>query len=379
MDSTENQDQRFMDAALRLARKHQGLTNTNPSVACVIVNDLGYGPVIVGSAVTAKGGRPHAEPPALEEAGNHARDATAYVTLEPCAHHGKTPPCAQTLIDAGVGRVVTAITDPDERVNGKGHQMLIDAGVGVDTRDGGEFAARVMQGYLKARSGFMPFVTLKVAMDENGMMGSCKKGNMRISCEDSIRQTHLARMRHDAIMVGSGTVLCDDPSLTCRLSGLEDRSPVRVILDAKSRLEPSHQVLSGNMRVQTWVAGNPDAPQDWISMLQQHGARFLPCEMDGDRISLPELLQDLQSNGIQSVMVEGGAELSRSLLDDDLVDEIIIHLGTDPEKPERDEDVVYASFTAENPPSGFTTVQRLHFGRDVSFRMRKCSANGGSV
>ena len=124
--------------ALRLARKHQGLTGTNPSVACVVVADTGHGPMIVGSAVTARGGRPHAEPPALEEAGSLAKGATAYVTLEPCAHHGKTPPCAQTLIDAGIKRVVTAIVDPDNRVNGKGHAMLLAAGVEVTQMDGGE-------------------------------------------------------------------------------------------------------------------------------------------------------------------------------------------------------------------------------------------------
>ncbi len=375
MNSCATNDHKFMDAALRLARRHQGLTGTNPSVACLIVADLGQGPVIVGSGVTARGGRPHAEPPALAEASEHANGATAYVTLEPCAHHGKTPPCARTLIDAGISRVVTAITDPDERVNGKGHQMLIDAGIEVKMLDGGEFISRVIQGYLKARSGFLPFVTLKIAMDENGLMGSRKRGNMRISCEDSIRQTHLARMRHDAIMVGSGTVLSDDPSLTCRLPGLEDRSPVRVVIDAKSTLTKSHRILSGDQPIQTWVAGQPDAPQDWVSMLNQNGARFLPCEMDGSRISLPELLQDLRSNGILSVMVEGGAELSRSLLEDDLVDEIIVHLGTEPEALDNDEDAVFASFTPNKLPDGFVIVQRLEFGKDISLRLQKSVNN----
>jgi len=371
---SDKSDRRFIDAALRLARKRQGQTGTNPSVACVIVNDLGYGPVIVGSAVTAKGGRPHAEPPALAEAGENAKGATAYVTLEPCAHHGKTPPCAQTLIDAQVKRVVTAVTDPDDRVNGKGHQMLLAAGVEVDAMDGGENAARVIQGYLKARSGFMPFVTLKVAMDRNGLIGCGQCGNLKISCHTSMLQTHLIRARHHAIVVGIGTALADNPSLTCRLPGIEDRSPVRVVLDNHYAASAELNLVKTARQFPTWIVAPNDPPPEWAKMLVDHGIQHIPAELDeAGRIALPEMFEDLAARGIQSVMVEGGAKLTDSLLQDNLVDEIIVHIGGNPEMPGDEERAIHASFTPQNPPTGFNVIQSLTFGQDESLRMRRNS------
>ena len=364
-------DRRFLAAALRLARKHEGLTGTNPSVACVIVADTMHGKAIVGSAVTAKGGRPHAEPPALEEAGDLARGATAYVTLEPCAHHGKTPPCAQTLIDAGVARVVTAIADPDDRVNGKGHQMLIAAGVEVTPLDGGEAAERVIQGYLKARNTSIPFVTLKLAMSEGGLIGSTQCGNLKISGKASGLQTHLVRARHHAIMIGSGTALADDPWLNCRLPGLEERSPIRVVLDAKARLSADSHLVGQATKLQTIVAGDANSPQEWREMLTRNGVRFLTCEFEDGFIALPELLEDLGALGIQSIMVEGGALLAASFLNEDLVDEIIVHVGGEPESPSEDRQGVFASFTPQSPPAGFSIEQELVFGCDRSLRMRK--------
>ena len=370
-------DQRFLDAVLRLARKHQGLTGTNPSVACILVNDLGHGPVVVGSGVTALGGRPHAEPPAIDEAGKHAKGATAYVTLEPCAHHGKTPPCAQTLIDAGIARIVTAIADPDERVNGKGHQMMADAGIEICVMDGGENAKRVMAGYLAARSEKRPFVTLKLAISSAGIIGSLDGGNLKISCSASNRQTHLSRARHDAILVGSGTALADNPKLTCRLPGMENRSPLRVVLDMKSRLDETHHLIAAAAQCPTLVAGNADAPTSWLAMLRANGAQFLACEAHEGKIALPELLDDLYARGIQSVMVEGGAQLAASFLDEGLVDEIILHVGGEPELPEDSSKAVTAPFTLERLPQGFDLCQTLKFGVDQSLRLRrketKCS------
>ena len=365
------QDQRFLDAALRLARKHQGLTGTNPSVACIIVASTEHGARIVGSGVTAEGGRPHAEPPALLEAGKFAKGATAYVTLEPCAHHGKTPPCAQNLIDSGVARVVTAITDPDNRVNGKGHEMLIDAGIEVTQMDGGEAAQRVMQGYLKARTSSRPFVTLKMAMNEEGLIGSTQAGNLKISSSTSSRQTHLQRARHDAILVGSGTALFDNPSLDCRLPGLGTRSPIRVILDEKSKLDEKTKAISTALQTQTVVVSPITAPQEWREMLAKNGVQHQVCEMDDGRIALPELMDDLAAKGTQSVMVEGGARIAESFLKDDLVDEIVIHLGGEADEPETKQHGVYAPFTPHALPKGFEVCQTLQFGKDTSLRLRK--------
>ena len=365
------EDQRFLNAALRLARKHQGLTGTNPSVACVIVAQMEQGARIVGSGVTAEGGRPHAEPPALLEAGNLAKGATAYVTLEPCAHHGKTPPCAQNLIYSGVARVVTAITDPDNRVNGKGHGMLIDAGIEVTQMDGGDAALRVMQGYLKARTSSRPFITLKMAMSEEGLIGSTQEGNLKISSSTSSRQTHLQRARHDAILVGSGTALSDNPSLDCRLPGLAARSPIRVILDEKSKLNEKTKAFSSALQTQTIVVSPMTAPQEWRHMLASNGVQHQACEMDSGRIALPELMDDLAAKGIQSILVEGGARIADSFLKDDLVDEIVIHVGNDADEPETKQDGVYAPFTPSALPQGFEVCQTLRFGKDTSLRLRK--------
>lgn len=369
--NTNVQDQRFLDAALRLARKHQGLTGTNPSVACLLINDLGHGPVIVGSGVTALGGRPHAEPPAIDEAGKHAAGATAYVTLEPCAHHGKTPPCAQTLIDAGIVRIVTAIADPDERVNGKGHQMMADAGIKISVMDGGENAKRVMAGYLAARSEKRPFVTLKLAISKDGIIGSRETGNLKISCSASNRQTHLSRARHDAILVGSGTAVADNPKLTCRLPGMDNRSPLRVVLDMKSRLDEKHHLVSGAAQCPTLVAGSADAPTSWLAMLRANGVQFLACEAHEGKVALPELMDDLYARGIQSVMVEGGASLAANFLDEDLVDEIILHVGGEPQLPQDTSKAVIAPFTLEKLPHGFDLCQTLKFGVDQSLRLRR--------
>jgi diaminohydroxyphosphoribosylaminopyrimidine deaminase/5-amino-6-(5-phosphoribosylamino)uracil reductase len=364
-------DLRFLDAALRLARKHQGLTGTNPSVACILVNDLGHGPVIVGSGVTAPGGRPHAEPPAVEEAGAWARGSTAYVTLEPCAHHGKTPPCAQNLIDNGITRIVTAITDPDERVNGQGHAMMAKAGIEIVTVDRSSSACRVMAGYLASRGEKRPFVSLKVAMTQDGIIGSVKKGNMKISGDVANRQTHLSRARHDAILVGAGTAIADDPKLNCRLPGLANRSPVRIVLDLNSRLESSHTLVKTAGRVTTLVVGRSDAPSNWLAMLQEAGAQFLAAEIHDGHVALPELFDDLHARGIQSVMVEAGAKLSQSLLADNLVDEIILHVGGEPEALGDLADAIHAPFSPSALPDGFHVCQSLVFGADTSLRLLK--------
>ncbi len=365
------QDQKFLDAALRLARKHQGQTGTNPSVACVIVAHTQHGARIVGSGITAKGGRPHAEPPALEEAGELAKGATAYVTLEPCAHHGKTPPCAQNLIDAGVARVVTAIVDPDNRVNGKGHQMLLDAGIEVTEMDGGIAAQRVMQGYLKARTSHRPFVTLKMAMTEEGIIGSNQEGNLKISSSISSTQTHLQRARHTAILVGSCTAIFDNPSLDCRLKGLETRSPIRIILDEKARLTKDANVIQSAMQIPTIIVAPISAPQEWRDMLACNGVQHQACEMDNGRIALPELMDDLAARGIQSIMVEGGARVGESFILEGLVDQIIIHVGGAPQKLKNKSHAVYASFNPKKLPCDFEITQTLQFGVDTSLRLRK--------
>ncbi|WET75038.1 bifunctional diaminohydroxyphosphoribosylaminopyrimidine deaminase/5-amino-6-(5-phosphoribosylamino)uracil reductase RibD [Rhizobium croatiense] len=220
-------DESFMAAAIRLSRRHLGRTATNPSVGCLIVKDG----VIVGQAVTALGGRPHAEPQALAEAGEAARGATAYVTLEPCSHHGKTPPCAEALIAYGVARVVISVTDPDPRVSGRGISMLRDAGIEVDAGVLEAEGRRSLAGYLTRQTKNRPYVTLKLAVSADGMIGRAGEGQVAITGSEARAEVQALRAETDAILVGIGTAISDDPLLTVRTPGLEAQSPIRIVLD----------------------------------------------------------------------------------------------------------------------------------------------------
>lgn len=221
-----------MAAALRLSRWHTGLTATNPSVGCLVVKDG----AIVGSAVTAPGGRPHAETQALGVAGEKARGATLYVTLEPCSHHGKTPPCADAIVAAGISRVVVSLTDPDPRVSGRGLAIQRDAGIGVESGLMEEEGRRALQAYLMRQTRGRPYVTLKIAVSADGMIGRQDAGQVAITGPAARAQVHALRAEMDAILVGIGTALADDPQLTCRAPGLEARSPVRIVLDRRLEL-----------------------------------------------------------------------------------------------------------------------------------------------
>ena len=315
-------DHRFMAAAIRLARRNEGLTATNPSVACLIVRD----DVIVGSGVTARGGRPHAEPVALAQAGELARGATAYVTLEPCAHHGRTPPCAQTLIDAGIARVVTAVTDPDERVNSLGHAMLRAAGITVEEGVLADQARQGLAAYLLHKRLGRPLVTLKLAVSADGFIGVKGRGQVSVTGPQSRAMSHLMRARNHAILVGVGTVIEDDPELTCRLPGLEERSPIRIILDPHGRMPPDCRLLQSASAVPVIVVAPPGLPAHAPAVAA--GCEILPCELHEGRVALPELLDDLAARGIRSLMVEGGAAVAKSFLEEELVDEIALFRGS---------------------------------------------------
>ncbi|UWU29771.1 bifunctional diaminohydroxyphosphoribosylaminopyrimidine deaminase/5-amino-6-(5-phosphoribosylamino)uracil reductase RibD [Rhizobium sp. WSM1274] len=220
-------DERFMAAAIRLSRWHLGRTATNPSVGCLIVRDG----VIVGRAVTALSGRPHAETQALAEAGALARGATAYVTLEPCSHHGRTPPCSEALIDYGVARVVISVTDPDPRVSGRGIAMLREAGIEVDAGVLEAEGRQSLAAYLTRQTKNRPYVTLKLAVSADGMIGREGEGQVAITGPEARAQVQALRAETDAILVGIGTAIADDPLLTVRLPGLQSQSPIRIVLD----------------------------------------------------------------------------------------------------------------------------------------------------
>ncbi|WAP69632.1 bifunctional diaminohydroxyphosphoribosylaminopyrimidine deaminase/5-amino-6-(5-phosphoribosylamino)uracil reductase RibD [Jiella pelagia] len=359
------EDRRFMAAAIRYAMRNSGRTGTNPSVATLIVRDDGDGPRIVGRGVTAVGGRPHAEAGALAEAGELARGATAYVTLEPCAHHGRTPPCAEALVRAGIARVVSAAADPDLRVNGKGHKMLMDGGVIVTPKVLAVEAARVIEGYLTRHSKARPGMTLKMALSRDGRIGVRGGGQVKITGPVSDAQTHLVRARHDAILVGAGTALEDDPRLDCRLPGMAGRSPTRIILDPNLRTSPEMTVAKTARTVPTMIATFESSDPKRRAALAAEGVSFVACVADPEtgRVALPELLEDLGATGITSILVEGGATIAESFLSAGLVERLILVEG----QVEIGEQGLKAPIDVDGARERFRLLRQDVFGADTWF------------
>jgi diaminohydroxyphosphoribosylaminopyrimidine deaminase/5-amino-6-(5-phosphoribosylamino)uracil reductase len=354
-------DRRFMAAALRLSRRNAGRTGTNPSVGTLIVRDDGAGPTVVGSGITALGGRPHAETEALAEAGGLARGATAYVTLEPCAHHGRTPPCANALVNAGVARVVGAASDPDPRVSGKGYAILREAGIEVVEGVLAAEAADQMAGYMSRSLRKRPEVVLKLALSADGMIGRRGAGQVSITGEIARREVQMMRAEADAILVGIGTVLEDDPALTVRLPGLESRSPARVVLDRRIRLPESSRLVAGADRVPLFVAACAEADPQRRAALERRGVRFIGTETADGRIALPELMEDLAALGMASVLVEGGREVAKAFLADDMVDRIVLFRGA----VEVGQGGIAAPLDEHHIPDGFRQARAMRFADDI--------------
>lgn len=354
-------DLRMMAAAIRLSRQNAGRTASNPSVATLIVRDDGAGPLIVGRGVTAVGGRPHAEAQALAEAGEQARGATAYVTLEPCAHHGRTPPCAAALVSAGIRRVVAAATDPDRRVSGKGYGILRAAGIEVETGVLAEAAGRAMAGYLMQRRHNRPHVTLKLAISADGMIGREGAGQVAVTGPVSRAQVHLLRARSHAVMVGIGTVLADDPELTCRLPGLRERSPIRIVLDSDLRTPVGSKLVAGARAVPLLIATARRLPDAAGAPLEASGAEFMAAVAVDGRIALPELLEDLAARGVLSLMVEGGAAVAEAFLSEGLVDRIALYTGVE----RIGAGGIEAPFTRDHLPESFARTRTAAYQDDV--------------
>ncbi|MBO6719396.1 MAG: bifunctional diaminohydroxyphosphoribosylaminopyrimidine deaminase/5-amino-6-(5-phosphoribosylamino)uracil reductase RibD [Rhizobiaceae bacterium] len=359
--SSDETDRRFMAATIRLSRHHLGLTATNPSVGTLIVHDDGSGTRIVGRGVTAIGGRPHAEPQALAEAGELARGATAYVTLEPCAHHGRTPPCAEALITSGVARVVGAASDPDPRVSGRGYAMLREAGIEVVEKVLADEAADLMAGYLNRSVSKRPEVTLKLAVSADGMIGVKGKGQVAITGPEARAQVHAMRAEADAILAGIGTALADDPELTCRLPGLQGRSPVRIVLDANARLPVNSKLARSAREVPVLLAASIDADPARRTSLSECGVELIGADLVDGRVALPELLDDLAGRGISTLMVEGGAAVAGQFLKDGLVDRIALYSGTAAIGAAGG---VPSPLSRDTIPAGFRIVREARFGED---------------
>jgi diaminohydroxyphosphoribosylaminopyrimidine deaminase/5-amino-6-(5-phosphoribosylamino)uracil reductase len=314
-------DIHYMEMALGLAGRGLGQTWPNPSVGCVLVTDDGR---IVGRGVTGTGGRPHGETLALEMAGSQARGASAFVNLEPCAHHGKTPPCAQALIDAGVRRVVVALADPDPRVAGQGLAMLKAAGIEVMCGIGEAKARALNAGFLKRVTEHRPLVTAKIATTLDGRIATHTGESKWITGSLSRARAHMERARHDAIMVGSATAIIDNPDLTCRLPGLEDRSPVRIVCDSRLRLPLTSKLVTTAKQVPTWLVTLPSADPVRVEAFAECGVEIIMGKADvNQRVDLTHALSILAERGLTRVMVEGGGALFASLFSNQLIDQAI--------------------------------------------------------
>ena len=308
-----------MAHALRLAARGLGNTWPNPAVGCVLVRDG----VVVGRGWTQPGGRPHAEVRALQQAGPRAKGATAYVTLEPCAHHGQTPPCTTALIAARIARVVTALTDPDPRVSGKGHAMLRAAGIAVTEGVLTDQATRLNAGFLKRVTQGLPFVTLKLAATLDGRTATATGESRWITGPEARRKVHAMRLGHDAVMVGSGTAVADDPDLTVRDMGAV-RQPVRIVLDRSLRHAADSRLGRTAKDHPVWILHGASAPQPARAAWLEAGATLIEVPEAAGQLDLTVALRSLADRGLTRILSEGGSTLAAALIQAGLVDELVV-------------------------------------------------------
>jgi diaminohydroxyphosphoribosylaminopyrimidine deaminase/5-amino-6-(5-phosphoribosylamino)uracil reductase len=307
-----NADRRWMHYALRLGRRALGTTVENPPVGCVVVK-AGR---VLGVGWTQPGGRPHAETEALKMAGDEARGATAYVTLEPCAHHGRTGPCAAALAKAGIVRVVTAIEDPDSRVSGEGHAILRGAGVAVEVGVGAQDASQDLAGFLMRIRKKRPYVILKIGVSADARIAAGPYQRTTITGPEVKARVHLMRAQSDGVLVGLSTVLIDDPELTCRLPGMEARSPIRIVADTRLSLPTTAKLVKTAEQVPVWILSTRKGA---VSA----GITVIDCRQTPNGwVDFADALQQLALRGINRLLVEGGSHISQSFLNADLVDEV---------------------------------------------------------
>lgn len=318
-------DARFMQLALALGRRGQGRTWPNPAVGAVVVKDG----VIVGRGWTQPGGRPHAEREALQRAGDAARGATLYVTLEPCSHFGKSPPCVDAVIAAGIARVVSAIEDPNPEVAGQGHAKLRAAGIAVDVGLNAAEAVRDHAGHFRRIRDKRPHVILKLAVSADDKIGAAGRRPVAITGEAARTRVHLLRAQCDAILVGIGTVLADDPVLTCRLPGMEPRSPVRVVLDRNLRIPGTSRLVHSARETPLWVMTSDLSEAPAAMKLGAAGAQVMRVAATAapPGLDLLAVLHALFEKGISRLMVEGGARVASSFVAAGLIDEVWLLRG----------------------------------------------------
>jgi diaminohydroxyphosphoribosylaminopyrimidine deaminase/5-amino-6-(5-phosphoribosylamino)uracil reductase len=317
-------DARFMALALTLGRRGQGRTWPNPAVGAVVVKDG----VIVGRGWTQPGGRPHAEAEALRRAGEQARAATLYTTLEPCSHYGQTAPCADGIVGSGIARVVSALVDPNPEVAGAGHWRMAEQGIVVEVGIGADEARRAHAGHIRRMQEGRPQVTLKLAVSADEKAGLPGRRPVRITGAPAIARVHLMRARNDAVLTGIGTVLADDPLLTCRLPGMH--TPVRIVLDGALRLPIASRLVDTARQTPLWLITSDGTPAEHRRALEARGVEVMAVAARGGKIDLDAALKLLAQRGITRLMVEAGPVLAAAFLRADLVDEAALFRSSKP-------------------------------------------------
>ncbi|MBT8423628.1 MAG: bifunctional diaminohydroxyphosphoribosylaminopyrimidine deaminase/5-amino-6-(5-phosphoribosylamino)uracil reductase RibD [Silicimonas sp.] len=356
-----------MAHALALGRRGLGRVWPNPAVGCVIVRQGR----VVGRGRTADGGRPHAETEALAMAGPAAAGATAYVSLEPCAHHGQTPPCAEALIAARVARVVVATGDPDAKVNGQGIAMLRGAGIEVSTGVLDAEARALNAGFLSRVTRGRPHLTLKLALSLDGRIATASGESRWITGPDARRHVHALRARHDAVLVGGGTARADDPTLTIRDLGA-DRQPVRIVASRALNLPWPNRLAETINDAPVWIAhGDTQGDTDEALRWQGAGAKLIPVAVHGGHLDPHKLLQSLGDHGLTRVFCEGGGTLAASFLAAGLVDELITFTAGLAIGAEGQPGVGAMGLSALSGAERFTLVETRRIGPDVLSRWQK--------
>jgi diaminohydroxyphosphoribosylaminopyrimidine deaminase/5-amino-6-(5-phosphoribosylamino)uracil reductase len=368
-------DREMMAIALMMARRGLGRTAPNPSVGSVIADETTG--EIMARAVTAPGGRPHAETQAIAIAGDRARGATIYVTLEPCSHHGHTGPCADAIIAAGLKRCVVAIEDPDPRVAGRGLDRLRAAGIEVVRGAGADEARWVTRGHIVRITERRPLVTLKLALDHAGKVPRGGGGvPLFVTSPEARANGHLLRAENDAILVGSGTVEADNPDLTCRLPGLAGQSPVRVILSRDLSFPVLPRMLETSARVPVWAITAPSADAKRKDALRAAGADVIEVSTVGGALWIPSVMEALVARGITRLLAEGGPKIWRAFAGQSLADEVALYVAGAAHDASADQALTYAARWLGDIPLSLLEERRL--GPDVLYLLRTVHPREGS-
>jgi diaminohydroxyphosphoribosylaminopyrimidine deaminase/5-amino-6-(5-phosphoribosylamino)uracil reductase len=358
-------DRRMMAVALRHGRRHLGSTAPAPSVGVLIVRDEGEGPVVLGRGVTGTGGAPHAEIVALQSLDGDARGATVFTTMEP------SPDSAQALIAAGVARVVSAMDNPDPRLQGRGHAQLRDAGILVASGVLGDEARRHHAGNIMMLGSGRPHVTLKLAVSADGMIGRLAGERMLVSGREAFQRLQTMRIEADATLIGIGTALVDDPSLTVRVPGLRAHSPIRIVLDTQARLSPDSSLVRGAGDTALWVVSASESPSSNREKLQASGVEVLTVGTGSGGVDIEAAMRLLAERGVTRLLVEGGAKVAASLLQRGLLDEVVLFHAPVVVGPDGVRALAGGALSAIERSPRFRRVEESRLGEDRMVRYER--------